>query len=140
MNVLTYKKTEKILFLCLGVAVLAVMLSVFVGTDTYAARCGDIETSFDYGCEPEVSGESGDLENNPIYFLLLYAVNFLAAGVGIAAVGFIVWGSIMYAGSDGSPETAKKGISYITNAVIGLILFLAMYALINYLVPGGLLN
>lgn len=108
--------------------------------DASSSGRAPLDTSFDYNCPEDTQADASDLSRNPIFVLLLYGVNFLAAGVGIAAVGFIVWGSILYAGSDGTAETAKRGISYITNAVIGLVLFLAMYAIINFLVPGGLLN
>lgn len=73
-----------------------------------------------------------------IWDVLTVGVNFLAAGVGLAVVAGIVFGAVTYATAAGSAEQAKKGISFITNAVIALLLFIFMYAIINFLVPGGL--
>lgn len=75
---------------------------------------------------------------NPIINMLLALVNFLAIGVGIAVVGGIVWGSITYIRSNGNSSIAQQGITIIINAVVGLLLFIFMYAIINFLVPGGL--
>lgn len=74
-----------------------------------------------------------------IWQLLTIGVNFLAVGVGLAVVAGIVFGAFTYASAGGNAEQTKKGISYITNAVIGLLLFIFMYAIINFLVPGGVL-
>lgn len=73
-----------------------------------------------------------------IWDVLSVAVNFLAAGVGLAVVAGIVFGAVTYATAAGSADQAKKGIGYVTNAVIALLLFVFMYAIINFLVPGGL--
>lgn len=91
--------------------------------------CGDIETSI---IKCDVDGE------NPIVSMLLEIVNFLAVGVGIAVVGGIIWGGMLYASSNGDASKTKQGITVIVNAVIGLLLFIFMYAMINFLVPGGL--
>lgn len=93
--------------------------------------CGDIQTSL-IRCE----GSS----DNPVVNVLLQIINFLAVGVGIAVVGGIAWGGMLYASSNGDSAKAKQGITTIVNAVIGLLLFMFIYALVNYLVPGGVFN
>lgn len=87
-------------------------------------------------CVP--TNESGQISDNPIFTLLLSVINFLAVGVGIAVVGGIVWGALLYVTSDGDPGKTKQGISVILNAFLGLLLFIFMYAALNFLVPGGL--
>lgn len=77
---------------------------------------------------------------NPVVSMLLQVINFLAVGVGIAVVGGIAWGGMLYASSNGDSSKAKQGITTIVNAVLGLILFMFIYALVNFLVPGGLFN
>jgi hypothetical protein len=74
---------------------------------------------------------------NPVTSILLQVINFLAIGVGIAVVGGIIWGGMLYASSNGDASKTKQGITVIVNAVIGLLLFIFMYAIINFLVPGG---
>lgn len=102
--------------------------------------CGGVATSFDFGCQDDADTTSGELERNPIFGLLLFAINFLTAGIGIAAVGFIVWGAVIYSAAGGNKERVQTAISYITNAVIGLLLFISMFAIANFLIPGGVFN
>jgi len=75
---------------------------------------------------------------NPVVSLVLQVINFMAVGVGIAVVGGIIWGGMRYASSNGDASKAKQGVTTIVNAVVGLLLFIFMYAFFNYLVPGGL--
>ncbi len=67
-------------------------------------------------------------------------ITFLSIGVGIAVVAGIAIGGIQYATSQGNPAGAQKGITTITNAVIGLVLYLLMFALLQFLIPGGVLT
>ena len=75
----------------------------------------------------------------PILNMIAVFTNFLAIGVGIAVVGGIIWGALLYTTSNGDAAKTKQGISVIVNAVIGLLLFIFAYAIINALVPGGLI-
>lgn len=92
-----------------------------------------IETSIDFGCPNGAAAGA-----NTTTSLLLTILNFLAVGVGIAVVGGIVFGGLRYATADGNASNAQQGITFIVNSVIGLLLFIFMYAIINFLVPGGL--
>lgn len=149
--ILSMTFTEKIkklqLVLC-GIAIL--LLFSLASTNVGAANCenlrddqvccGGVATSFDFGCPDNADTTSGQLENNPIFTILLFAINFLTAGIGIAAVGFITWGAIIYSTAGGNREKVQTAISYITNAVIGLLLFMSMFAIANFLIPGGVFN
>lgn len=81
-----------------------------------------------------------DVNANPIFIYFKLIMLILSAGVGIAVVGGIVWGGIIYTTAQGNASQTQKGISVIVNAVIGLFLFLFMFAIINFLVPGGLFS
>ena len=72
--------------------------------------------------------------------LFVEILAFLSVGVGIAVVGGIAIGGITYATSQGNPAGTQKGIMIITNAIIGLILYLLMFALLQFLVPGGVFS
>lgn len=126
------KKLTLLLATFLSIAALLVFPAV-----SFAASCGKdkdgkpIQTSINYGCSGTGDG---------ITQIALVAVNFLAIGVGIAVVGGIVWGALRYTTANGNAAQAQQAISIIVNAVIGLLLFIFMYAIINFLVPGGLLN
>ncbi len=62
--------------------------------------CADIETSV-IDCQ-----ENG---GKTITNVLLQIINFLAFGVGIAVVGGIIWGGMMYASSNGDAAQIKQG-------------------------------
>lgn len=68
------------------------------------------------------------------------AVNFAAGLVGVAvAIGIIV-GGIQYSSSAGDPQKAAAAKGHIQNALIALVIFFVLYALLSWLIPGGLLN
>lgn len=96
--------------------------------------CGGTETSI-IAC-PQNS-EGTDTKNNGIWGVLLIALNILTASVGIAAVGGIVYGSILYTTAADSTEQTKKAIEVIRNVVIGLVAYGMMYIGLNFLIPGG---
>ncbi|HEY1835811.1 MAG TPA: pilin [Candidatus Saccharimonadales bacterium] len=64
----------------------------------------------------------------------------LAGAVGLAATIGIVFGSIQYASSSGDPQKAAAAKGHIQNAVVALIGFFLLFALLSWLIPGGLLN
>ena len=116
---------------------------LFAGPFVSAATCGTdgngnaIDTSI-IGCSPK-AGANG-VEGTAVWSLLLIIINILTAGVGIVAVGGIIYGSVMYATSGGNPENVKKARGIITNVVIGIIAYAFMYTLLNFITPGGLFN
>ena len=130
------KKIQTKLAMLLTLFMLSIGLVAAGSPPAMAAVCTDSD-----GTKVETSvlecpdGEDGRFI---IWQLLEVAINFLAAGVGIAVLAGIVFGAITYATAAGSAEQAKKGITFVTNAVIALLLFIFMYAIINFLIPGGL--
>lgn len=65
-------------------------------------------------------------------------INFLAALVGVVVVMSIIIGGIQYSSSAGDPQAASAAKNRIRNAIIALVTFLFLYALLNFLIPGGL--
>ena len=65
------------------------------------------------------------------------AINILTAGVGVLALAGIVYGAILYTSAGGKPEQIKKATTVFTNVVIGIICFAAMWAFLNFIIPGG---
>lgn len=102
-----------------------------------SADCGGIKTSI-INCTPK-AGATG-AEGTAVWSLILTVINILTAGVGIVAVAGIIYGSIMYATSGGSPENVKKARTIITNVVIGIIAYAFMFTILNFITPGGLFN
>jgi hypothetical protein len=81
-----------------------------------------------------------DITKTGIWSLLLLAINILTAGVGIAAVGGIIFASIMYMTAGGSPDKTKKANIFLSNTILGIIVYAVMYAFLNYIIPGGLFS
>lgn len=154
MNYLT--KHHKNIFIAF-IAVLSVLVVVLVfavpayaitdnsaggggSADGYQAdpACDDPELDSDctdpaIECGKSGSGDCGlfDKYLNPI-------VVFLSAAVGVAVTIGIIIGGIQYASSGGDPGKAAKARDQIRNSIITLVAFLLLWALINWIVPGGL--
>lgn len=65
-------------------------------------------------------------------------IKVLAALVGVVVVISIIIGGIQYSSSAGDPQAAQAAQKRIRNAIIALVVFIFLYALLNFLVPGGL--
>ena len=102
-----------------------------------AAECGGTTTSI-INCGQNNAGS--DIENNGIWGVLELVINILTAGIGIAAVGGVIYGSVLYASSGANPDNVKKAKTIITNIAIGLIAYGLMYAFLNYIIPGGIIG
>jgi hypothetical protein len=76
------------------------------------------------------SGPGGLIANLYIFALLI---------AGILAFAVIVWGGVKYATSRGNPSAESDARSWITNALIGLLLLAAAY-IVLYTVNPNLLN
>jgi hypothetical protein len=92
--------------------------------------CGEVEVS--------ILGSDACKGDNAIWGLLLVVLNIMTAGVGIAAVGGIVYGAILYSSAGDKGDQTKKAIGIITNVVIGIISYALMYLFLNFLIPGGI--
>lgn len=86
------------------------------------------------GIGVECSTES----DNVVLAYLVGIINFLALGVGIVATCMIIVGGIEYIIAGGVPQKLEKAKSLITNALIALVTFIFMYAILQWLIPGGL--
>jgi len=109
-------------------------LFAMISLATLAAQFASADNSFD-GTPTFFDWGSGGIAG-----LLVTILNWMAIGVAIAVVGGIIYGAVMYMTSGGNQEQAKKSMGIIRNAVIALILYFAMWALLNWLIPGGLFS
>lgn len=81
-----------------------------------------------------ISGSTGGVDN--FRQLLLTFLNFFLGFLGLLAVLLVIYGGFLYmtaAGDDGKTENGKKVILY---AVIGIIIILISFALVNTLILG----
>jgi len=102
----------------------------------YAAQCGGVDTSI-IEC-PEPGGSDASVEQSGVWGILMLALNIMTAGVGILAVGGIVYGAILYTTSSDSQEQTKQAKDIIRNVAIGLLAYAGIYLFLNFLIPGGI--
>ena len=90
------------------------------------------QTYFDWGSEC-IGGSN-------IITIVFVLYNWISLGVLIVVAIGIIIGAIQYTSAQGSAEQAKAGMKRIGSALLALGLYFIMWALLNFLVPGGMLN
>lgn len=105
-----------------------------------AATCGGATTGL-ISCGNDNQDNNGDgkidEKDSGVWSILLMVINILIAGVGVVALGGLVYGAIVYTSAGGKPEQVKKAYSIFTDVVIGIVAFAGMWALLNFIIPGG---
>jgi hypothetical protein len=77
------------------------------------------------------------LSNNTITKRLNQIVNFLSAGVGIVVAGVITLGGIQYTLAGGNATAITAARQRIMNGLLALVLFMFIYAILQWIIPGG---
>jgi hypothetical protein len=106
------------------------------GGTTTGTTCGGVDTAI-IKCDAD---NSGDITKNGVWALLILVINIMTAGVGVLAVGGIVYGSILYTTAEDKADQVKKATDIITNVIIGLVAFALMWAGLNFIIPGGVFS
>lgn len=88
--------------------------------------CGGVKVAIDVQCSDN---------SNPIYAYLQGIIVFMGGLIGLFVVISLIVAGIQYAGSGGEPANIAKAKERIFNAVIGLLLYIMMAAILTYLVP-----
>lgn len=63
----------------------------------------------------------------------------VTTGVGIAAVGSIVFAGILYITARDNAGQVSKAKTMIMNTVIGIIAYILMWAFLEWIIPGGVI-
>ena len=80
------------------------------------------------------------VNNNPITKMAILVINALSALIGVIAVAVIVVAGIEYSSSGGVPQKAAQAKKRIINAVIALAAYFFLFAVLQWLIPGGLFS
>lgn len=67
-------------------------------------------------------------------------IRWLTVGIGVLAVFGLVISGIQYAAAQENPQSVAAAKSRINNIVIGIIIYLVMFAMLQWLIPGGLFS
>jgi predicted secreted protein len=108
-----------------------------LGAQTHALECSVLPSSV---CDKADAGDTSDVSQTGVWALLLFAVQVMTAGVFLLAIAGVVYGAVLFTTAAGNAEQVKKGRMIITNTVIGMLAFALMYALLQWLIPGGVFN
>jgi len=82
----------------------------------------------------------GSINQNPIISLLRLVLQVASAGVGLVVAVMIIVAGIQYSSAQGNPQLIQAAKQRLMNAIIGLVMYIFAFALLNYLVPGGLIG
>lgn len=99
---------------------------------------GAVQQNGNSWCVPINQG--GPISQNPIIVLLRGIVQFMVGGVGLVVVGGIIYGGFLYMTARGNSAQVTKAQETIRNAVIGLLMYIFAFAVLNFVIPGGILN
>jgi hypothetical protein len=130
------KIKQKVATLVAAIGVMVVGAGLSVAQPAFA-DCGGAKTSI-INCSQGSGGAKA--EDTGVWGILLLVLNIMTAGVGILAVGGIVYGAILYTTSSQNADQTKQAKDVIRNVVIGIIAYATMYLLLNFLIPGGIFS
>jgi hypothetical protein len=102
-----------------------------VAQPAYACTDVTLSSPIDSSTSVKCSG------NGLIFNYLIIIIQFLSGAIGLVIVLMIVIGGIQYITSAGDPGAVKAAKGRIVNAITGLVLFILMFAILNFLIPGG---
>jgi hypothetical protein len=105
------------------------------GKDQCGKGSRKVEVGFNIGCRGE---EYPRDQLNPIVDMAFAIFRVLAAGVGLVVTGSIIVAGIQYSASRGNPQATQAAIARVTNSVVALLIYIFMFAIANFLVPGGM--
>lgn len=64
----------------------------------------------------------------------------VTTGVGIAAVGSIVFAGILYITARDNAAQVSKAKTMIMNTIIGVVAYVLMWAFLEWIIPGGVIS
>jgi hypothetical protein len=99
---------------------------------TVTGKCGDTKTQL-IAC----NGKTGI---GAISDLIKIAIVILTVLIGVVATGGIAYAAILYASARDSQSQLDQSKTIIRNVVIGLFLYGFTIAIINWLIPGGVIG
>lgn len=82
--------------------------------------------------------ESGTFKGTQIEKDIQILINTLAIGVAVVVTIMIVIGGLQYMAARDNAQAVQAARTKITNAIIAMVSFLAVYAFLQWIVPGGI--
>jgi hypothetical protein len=95
------------------------------------SKCGEADTVL-IACKGTGVQAIGDV--------LRIGISVLTVLIGIAATGGLAWAAILYAKAEDNASNVSEAKEMIRNVVIGIIVYGFLIAIVNWLVPGGVIG
>lgn len=118
----------------------AIIISIFVAAGGALAVAAFSQTASYAGCSGAqcvtegVQATGGDASSADPGDIIASIVNILLFILGAVAVIMIIFGGIKYTTSNGNPEQIKSAKNTIMYAVVGVVVALLAYAIVNFVV------
>ena len=80
------------------------------------------------------------IENNAIVAMLRLILRFFAVAIGVVVTGVLALAGIQYASARGNPQGIAAAKGRIFKAVTALMLYVLGASILNFIVPGGILQ
>ncbi len=87
----------------------------------------------------DCTGESC-ITDNPLVVIVKAVVNFVSVLVAVIVVIMIIIGGIQYSSAGGSPQKTAEAKNRITNAILAFVMYIFLFAFLQWLIPGGVLK
>lgn len=119
-------KNKKRILMC----TFPLLVMAFYSVPVFAAKCGGVETSLII-CEDDEGG---------VWHILNLVLDIMSIGVGILGVVGILVAGIQYLTAKGNEDQTRKAKNRIFQIVIGLALYAVLFAVLEWLLPGGIIS
>lgn len=127
------KISNKLKALAMGgtsvVAVLGNSVNTFAASNK--VKCPD-GTTASGGSLAECGGLKGSSNQNDLMAQANTIINVVIGVIGFVAVAFIIFGGVQYTTSAGDPGKVKKAKDTILYGIIGLVVAMLAYAIVNF--------
>lgn len=118
----------------IGVAAIATVPVYTASAAASGNTCGDTKTQI-------VACDSGTKTGvDAINDLIKIAISVLSVMIGVVAVGGIAYAAIIYASARDNQNQISEARTLLRNIVIGVVLYVFTIAIINWLIPGGVIG
>lgn len=125
------KISNKLKALAMGGTSVVAVLGNSVNTFAGKVKCPD-GTTASGGSLADCTALKNDSNKNDLMAQANTIINVVIGVVGFVAVAFIIFGGIQYTTSAGDPGKVKKAKDTILYGIIGLVVAMLAYAIVNF--------
>lgn len=130
MKSIVQSKTLRETLLFSGLLGVALIISAFIAEPSFATAL--IETGDAPSAISSATGGEGSLKD-----LVQTILNFFLSFLGFVATIMVIYGGILYVTSAGNDENVGKAKKILLYAIVGIVIILLSFALINTILGAG---